>query len=500
MMTSSCQCCHMVIRSTMAIAMLLISLGGAKAANSVEGDSIFLFNTNQLSGNWGLALNSGGALPTSPVSGNYTAFQDATLNVPNKPLVGDVNGDGISDIITVEKKIDVGAEFTIFQARNTGLTDGVGDLAAPAVGDVGWDQNWTPYWETTTTDTFLADVDGDGRDDAISVRPSDWDANLDFWQAVHSVSTGLDDAGPTSWTGVGVVGNELLMGDFNGDGAADVADSNASGLVAGVLSTPGLGLAFGDGTNEFWGSVEVNANPIATLIGDIDGDGMDDIVRVDDRNSDGSWTWVAGLTSAIGATPSGIEITGGGLSWAAPFALEATSTAAFPLLADINNDGRDDLVLYEEYTSGDFNDTWGRMLVSFTDDPAGGLFTNEFNEGTWFDYYTLFSPFGVTDGGGFIPVVGNVHGMTSVEEDADFDGDGDVDGTDFLTWQQNYLTGSTLAQGDANGDGLVNDVDLQIWEGQFGVTSLSSTAAAVPEPGTLLLVGFGAMLCLVIRR
>jgi len=69
-------------------------------------------------------------------------------------------------------------------------------------------------------------------------------------------------------------------------------------------------------------------------------------------------------------------------------------------------------------------------------------------------------------------------------DDADFDGDGDVDGADFLTWQENLgLTGTaTLATGDANDDGNVTGADLAVWQAQFGPGAAVAGASAVPEP------------------
>lgn len=56
---------------------------------------------------------------------------------------------------------------------------------------------------------------------------------------------------------------------------------------------------------------------------------------------------------------------------------------------------------------------------------------------------------------------------------ADFDLDMDVDGADFSVWQQNngLTAGATKSQGDANGDGMVNQVDLMIWSQQYGLNS-----------------------------
>lgn len=87
-------------------------------------------------------------------------------------------------------------------------------------------------------------------------------------------------------------------------------------------------------------------------------------------------------------------------------------------------------------------------------------------------------------------IVYSITDPNAVEENADFDGDGDVDGSDFLAWQTGFGSGSTLAQGDANGDGNVDAADFSIWESQFGNISGggSLAGAAVPEPGTLALL------------
>lgn len=77
-----------------------------------------------------------------------------------------------------------------------------------------------------------------------------------------------------------------------------------------------------------------------------------------------------------------------------------------------------------------------------------------------------------------------VTALTASAGDADFDGDGDVDGADFLVWQRGLgLTGQTdKSHGDANGDGNVNGADLGIWAGKFGGPPAVGAAGAVPEP------------------
>jgi endonuclease/exonuclease/phosphatase family metal-dependent hydrolase len=71
---------------------------------------------------------------------------------------------------------------------------------------------------------------------------------------------------------------------------------------------------------------------------------------------------------------------------------------------------------------------------------------------------------------------------------ADFNGDGKVDGADFLTWQRNLGATGPTANGDANHDHVVNAADRAIWNQQFGTMgSAAATGAAVPEPASVAL-------------
>jgi hypothetical protein len=80
----------------------------------------------------------------------------------------------------------------------------------------------------------------------------------------------------------------------------------------------------------------------------------------------------------------------------------------------------------------------------------------------------------------------------SIPYDADFNGDGNVDGRDFLVWQRNYgSTAGYLSVGDANHDGLVDEADLAIWHEQYGAeTGALATAIVIPEPSAMTLLTF----------
>ncbi|MBX3434639.1 MAG: hypothetical protein KF847_15075 [Pirellulales bacterium] len=80
--------------------------------------------------------------------------------------------------------------------------------------------------------------------------------------------------------------------------------------------------------------------------------------------------------------------------------------------------------------------------------------------------------------------------LSVAAENADFNDDGAVDGSDFLIWQRGFGTSgsATLGDGDANGDGNVDADDLGAWTTQYGSPGAASSAtSAVPEPTATLL-------------
>jgi hypothetical protein len=89
-----------------------------------------------------------------------------------------------------------------------------------------------------------------------------------------------------------------------------------------------------------------------------------------------------------------------------------------------------------------------------------------------------------------------IYGSLSASN-ADFNGNGRIDGNDLMIWQRGVgiSSGATLGQGDANADGSVNGADLAIWRAQFGTGSAAVNGVAVPEPAALIvalsLIGLG---------
>jgi hypothetical protein len=70
----------------------------------------------------------------------------------------------------------------------------------------------------------------------------------------------------------------------------------------------------------------------------------------------------------------------------------------------------------------------------------------------------------------------------------DFDGDGDVDGRDFLKWQRSDSP-DPLSAGD-----------LADWKSNYGNSNLTASATAVPEPDGLVLIVLTSVLAVVYRE
>ena len=88
----------------------------------------------------------------------------------------------------------------------------------------------------------------------------------------------------------------------------------------------------------------------------------------------------------------------------------------------------------------------------------------------------------------------------SFHSPGDFDGNGDVDGDDFLLWQRNFpiLDGTAgSSSGDANGDGNVDGDDFLVWQRNSPYPTVLSS---VPEPNSLVLFALGVTGVLAYRR
>jgi hypothetical protein len=106
-----------------------------------------------------------------------------------------------------------------------------------------------------------------------------------------------------------------------------------------------------------------------------------------------------------------------------------------------------------------------------------------------------------TDQQSVFSFLGNKYGVLSSDQTGgDFDGDGDVDGADFVAWQTHFPTtgGATLSQGDGNNDGNVDGADFAIWQDTFP-TNAGQGVTPVPEPFSVFLLVIGVPILSAVR-
>ncbi len=78
----------------------------------------------------------------------------------------------------------------------------------------------------------------------------------------------------------------------------------------------------------------------------------------------------------------------------------------------------------------------------------------------------------------------------------DFDGDGDVDNADLNQWEGDFgLNGDSDADGDGDSDGA----DFLTWQRDFGSTASPAASQSVPEPSSFVLFALG-LTCLLVRH
>jgi len=194
-------------------------------------------------------------------------------------LAGDFNGDGRSDVL-----IHNGGDLEIYSASaSNALTfSWVANNIVPAA-------SGGNTWKPAAHDQYLiADFNGDGKDDVVVLNKTDWD--MPYLGLLRSTGTGLECVarydGSIPWFWSFSAGDSLLAGDFDGDGKKDLFIFNGTSwsiAYVGLLHSTGTGLqGYGrhDGSVPGW-SLSSGDHP---YVGDFDGDGRADLYMSNTSN------------------------------------------------------------------------------------------------------------------------------------------------------------------------------------------------------------------------
>ncbi|MEU6207715.1 DUF2961 domain-containing protein [Micromonospora musae] len=299
--------------------------------------------------------------------------------------VSDANGDRRDDAIDFTR----GSAADVF----TALSDGTRFVPD--------DRSWNDFFAAGAEIPLTGDVDGDGRADIITFTRGE---NADVYVGL---STGSGFAAGVKWHDFFAVGTELpAVGDVNGDGRTDIITftrgENADVYVA--LST---GSGFGPGVK--WHENFALGGELPA-VGDVDGDGRDDIV-----------TFTRGGTADVFVSLSdGTRFVEDGWKWHENFAVGDE----LPALGDVDGDGRDDIVTFTRGGTADvfvsLSDgtrfvqnawKWHENFAIGDETPGVGDFDGDgradivtFTRGTAADVYVARS-----DGGRFGPTANRWH-------------------------------------------------------------------------------------------
>jgi RHS repeat-associated protein len=361
---------------------------GTPAVGDFNGDGkadVLMFN-----GAWQsipVCLSTGTGWSCSNLPATYTGFGSGSGQQTGNggsgvyggtPMVGDFNGDGLTDVMMYSSSWQ---SIPVCLSTGTGWScsnlpatyAGFGTQGGPGNSGRGIYSGGTP---------LVGDFNGDGLTDVLQYN-SGWGSipvclsTGTGWSCSNLMATytGFGTQGGPGNSGYGIYsGGTPLVGDFNGDGKADLFQYNSSGWgsIPVCLSTgtgwscsnlmatyTGFGTQGGPGNSGY--GIYSGGTP---LIGDFNGDGLTDLLQY---NSSGWGSIPVCQSTGTGWSCSNLmaTYTGFGNSGGAGNAGYGVYSGGTALTADFNGDGKVDILQY--------NPSWGSIPVVLSDGGPGDL-------------------------------------------------------------------------------------------------------------------------------
>ena len=296
---------------------------------------------NNSSANVSVLLNT---TPPGAASPSFSAKTDfGVASGLTAVALGDLNGDGRPDIVVASQ-----STAAVSVLLNT-TPPGAAAPSFSATTDLGGEDS---------LGVALADLNGDGRPDIVATH-----------FATNSVSVLLNTtppgaAAPTFSTStafaVGSLPQSVALADLNGDGRPDmvVASQNANAVSVLLNTTPPGATSPSFSANTSFG---VGQSPFGVALADLNGDGRLDVVTANRDSGDAS--------VRLNTTPPGP----GTPSFAATVGFPAGANSVGVALADLNGDGKPDVVVANVLSS---------FVSTFLNITATGALTPSFSART----------------------------------------------------------------------------------------------------------------------
>jgi hypothetical protein len=241
----------------------------------------------------------------------------------------DVNGDRKPDLLGVSPSLrQVGLLSSVSPANNVGV----------AVHQLANSQRYMDF-PASFSDQFIpfsGDFNGDRRGDLAL-----WFHQTGEWQIALSNGTFVDFTA-NSWIsnwGLGLSNSQPVTGDFNGDGFTDIAiRDNQKGTWSVALNNRNQSFNPTNGCDgEFWISGWATDFTMIFRSGDFNGDRIDDLVSFHPGTA--AWQYVLNVGTCF-------------QGFSKPLVMGDVNT--YPLVTDINGDGKSDLVAGNLAPSGNY--------------------------------------------------------------------------------------------------------------------------------------------------
>jgi VCBS repeat-containing protein len=223
--------------------------------------------------------------------GGYTASTaGSTGHNPVTVAIGDLDGDGDQDLATANGS-----------ANNvTVLTKGAGGYTASTAGSTG----------SIPQSLAIGDLDGDGDKDLAVVNNGAGNVSVLTNTTPRAVPNAFVQPAGSPFA-AGTAPDAVAVGDFNRDGRQDLAIADQSSEVNNVS----LLIGSGSGTFTPGSPVTVGSLPVSVVVGDFNGDGIEDLATADaDSNAvsvligSGSGTFTPGSPVTVGSSPNSVVV------------------------------------------------------------------------------------------------------------------------------------------------------------------------------------------------